>query len=153
MFDRIGEKIKTLAVISFALGVLASLIGAIALWAANSYRNPTVFAGICVLVGGSLASWIGSFFTYGFGELIEETRRNREINQQILNHLNAQQGKDGAPGSPARDVPVAFSGSRAPGSRHEVKPLTDTREGWVCKYCGTRNVNSDLMCKDCGIYK
>ena len=153
MFDRIGDKIKTLAVICCGLGMVLSVICAIVLWSGNSYRNPTVALGIGVLVGGCLASWIGSFFTYGFGELIEETRRNREINQQILNHLNAQQGKDGAPGSPARDVPVAFSGSRAPGSRHEVKPLTDTREGWVCKYCGTRNVNSDLMCKDCGIYK
>lgn len=153
MFDRIGGKIKTLAVIGFVCGVLLSLISAIMLWTANSYRNPTVLAGIGVLLGGCLASWIGSFFTYGFGELIEETSRNREINQQILNHLNAQQGKDGAPGSPARDVPVAFSDSRAPGSRHEVKPLTDTREGWVCKSCGTRNVNSDLMCRDCGKYK
>lgn len=152
MFDRIGEKIKTLAVISFALGVLASLIGAIALWAANSHRNPTVFAGICVLVGGSLASWIGSFFTYGFGELIEETSRNREINQQILNRLNAQVGKADA-GSILHDVPIAFSESSPSAPRHEVKPLTATGNGWVCKSCGTRNISSDLMCKDCGKYK
>ena len=29
--------------------------------------------GLVVIIVGCLGSWIGSFFTYGFGELIEKT--------------------------------------------------------------------------------
>ena len=32
-----------------------------------------VGTGFAVLIVGSLVSWIGSFFVYGFGELIENT--------------------------------------------------------------------------------
>ena len=32
-----------------------------------------VLAGLLTIVLGSLLSWIGSFFTYGFGQLIENT--------------------------------------------------------------------------------
>lgn len=73
MFDDIGGKIKTLAKITCGLGIAASIIGAIALWMQNSNYNPTTIIGVLVLVLGSLASWIGSFFTYGFGQLIENT--------------------------------------------------------------------------------
>ena len=153
MFDRIGDKIKTLAVICCGLGMVLSVICAIVLWSGNSYRNPTVALGIGVLVGGCLASWVGSFFMYGFGELIEETRRNRELNQEILNRLNAPQEKGNAPESPVRDVPRAFSVGRALSFQHEIKPQHPANGEWVCTSCGTRNLRSDLMCRDCGLYK
>ena len=70
MFDNIGGKIKVLAKCICWLGIIGSIICAIALFSTNSYYNPTIGLGIGVLIGGCLGSWVGSFFTYGFGELV-----------------------------------------------------------------------------------
>ena len=67
MFEDIGGKIKNLALITCIIGIIASVITGFAMLA-----NGT-FVGIIVVIVGSLASWIGSFFTYGFGELIDHT--------------------------------------------------------------------------------
>lgn len=69
MFSNIGGKIKTTAIVICWLGIIASAIMAIAYWA-NGKPQDDGF-GFGFLIGGSLASWIGSFLTYGFGELIE----------------------------------------------------------------------------------
>lgn len=71
MFENIGGKIKMVARIGCWLGIIASVVIAIVLWANNSYYYPTTGTGLIVLVGGSLASWLGSLFTYGIGDLIE----------------------------------------------------------------------------------
>ena len=34
--------------------------------------------GILIFIVGSLVSWIGSFFTYGFGELVENSAKIAE---------------------------------------------------------------------------
>ncbi len=73
MFDNIGGKIKALAKVVCWLGIIASVISAIMLWAQNNRYQSTILMGLITLVLGCLISWIGSFFTYGFGELIEKT--------------------------------------------------------------------------------
>lgn len=66
MFENIGGKIKKLAEFicwaGITITVLRNLIG----------LNSRGFAAIFWMVIGCLASWIGSFFVYGFGELIEK---------------------------------------------------------------------------------
>lgn len=97
MFDNIGGKIKTLAMVLCVIGMIVSLVFAIVLWSQNdeynyvtrTYSN-TIPAGFGVLVGGCIASWIGSFFMYGFGELIEETTMNRVYNEKIYKLLYKQ---------------------------------------------------------------
>ena len=70
MFDNIGSKIKTLAQVVCWIGIIASfLIGIILI----SQDEDTALIGFLVLVLGSLFSWIGSFMTYGFGQLIENS--------------------------------------------------------------------------------
>ena len=71
MFDNIGGKIKGLARFVCWMGILASVIYAFILWGATSRYQASPLPGFIVLVAGCLISWIGSFFTYGFGELIE----------------------------------------------------------------------------------
>ena len=90
MFDNIGGKIKTLAVVTCGLGIIASIIGAFALWIQSSDYNPTAFSGVLVLVLGSLASWICSSFTYGFGELIENSETLHADNLKIQELLKTQ---------------------------------------------------------------
>lgn len=75
MFENIGGKIKALAKVLCWIGIIASVISAIAMWGQNSSYSPTILPGILILVLGCLLSWIGSFFAYGFGQLIENTDR------------------------------------------------------------------------------
>lgn len=46
----------------------------------SSYNasGPTALLGFLYMVLGSLFSWIGSFFAYGFGQLIEDAEEIRE---------------------------------------------------------------------------
>lgn len=80
MFNNIGEKIKTLAIIITILGIIASVISGIAFIVSSivdSYDVSRLAAGIILgvltIVVGSLLSWISSFLLYGFGELIENS--------------------------------------------------------------------------------
>jgi len=96
MFSNIGEKIKKLAAIICWIGIICSLIlGIVVVVAPNSinynynYRvnvNGTTVAssnnvaaqvvtGVILFVIGSLASWIGSFLLYGFGELVSNSKK------------------------------------------------------------------------------
>lgn len=80
MFSNIGGKIKTVAVVFCFIGIMLTFIVAFTAFAFTSDmfygRNPIVPLGIAflVLIVGSLLSWIGSFFTYGFGQLIESAQ-------------------------------------------------------------------------------
>lgn len=81
MFEDIDDKIKTLAVVVCILGMIASVIWGFMLF----FRS--FLSGLLVIALGCLGSWVGTFTLYGFGELIAETRRNREISQQLLTAL------------------------------------------------------------------
>ena len=54
MFNNIGGKIKMLAGVTCALGMIASVCGAISLWAQNDPYTPTIFLGVLVLGVGCL---------------------------------------------------------------------------------------------------
>ena len=89
MFNNIGGKIKVLAKILCGVGIALSIIAGVIMMvsgnvtvnynAYNSYSAPApvngVVAGLITIVVGSLLSWVGSFFAYGFGQLIENTDR------------------------------------------------------------------------------
>ena len=70
MFNNIGSKIKTLAQVVCWLGIVICVIVGIVLM---SQDEETVGIGLVVMIFGSLFSWIGSFMTYGFGQLIENS--------------------------------------------------------------------------------
>ena len=77
MFSNVGSKIKAFAKVVCWGGIIASVIGGIcclgiAPSAQYSMRTTLIVTGIAVLVFGPLFSWLGSLFTYGFGELIEQ---------------------------------------------------------------------------------
>ena len=73
MFSNIGGKIKKLAVVLCILGMVASVVCAVFCFVNSSRQQDLTLTGVLILVAGCLISWIGSFFTYGFGELIERT--------------------------------------------------------------------------------
>lgn len=87
MFDNIGHKIMTLAKVICVIGIILSVITGIAMMAvgtrdAYGYKTgPNILGGLLTIVLGSLGSWVGSFFTYGFGQLIENTDSIRYYSQ------------------------------------------------------------------------
>ena len=83
MFNNIGGKIKLLAKILCWVGIVLSVITGVAILASGNTAYVTINGeyttvsnvptGISIIVVGCLLSWIGSFFTYGFGQLIENS--------------------------------------------------------------------------------
>jgi Na+-driven multidrug efflux pump len=93
MFSNIGEKIKKLAIVVCWIGIIFSLVlGIVVVVAPNSIAHYSfnvngntvasssniaaqVITGVIVFVLGSLGSWISSFFLYGFGELVSNSKK------------------------------------------------------------------------------
>ena len=158
MFNNIGGKIMTLAMVLCIIGMVASVLSGIMVIAAEQ-----VLGGIVTIAAGCVGSWLGSFCLYGFGELIEETSRNRAINQQVLKLLETQM-KTGADGAPSSFVPSSGSVKQRaetadrqphpnmPAAQVVIMPTAGT-EGRNCKKSGTRNVRGASTCRDCGTYR
>lgn len=90
MYNNIGKKIKGLAKIIGVGGIfLCSLVG-IAMFLAMSSDWQTedmAFIGLVIAVVGSLLCWLSGFFTYGFGELIDQTMDiNKKLSAAKNNH-------------------------------------------------------------------
>lgn len=72
MFDNVGSKIKALASFFCWGGIIASVIGGIIIGGiiVITLDEDLVWAGLAVIIIGSLLSWVSSFVLYGFGELV-----------------------------------------------------------------------------------
>ncbi len=89
MFDDIAYKIKMTAKVVCIVGiVLSCLTGFIMLGLSIVNDEFGLFAAGLILAGvGSLASWVGSFTLYGFGQLIDNTDPNYR-NSTDFNYRN-----------------------------------------------------------------
>ena len=83
MFTNIGNKIKKLAKIVCWVGIILSILASISMFiaAASGQVDPitAVTTGIVAVVVGVLVSWIGCFLLYGFGELVDNSTKMREM--------------------------------------------------------------------------
>ena len=70
MYSHIGRKIMVVAKIFAWIGIVASVVGGLAMMAMNS---DLVIPGIVLAVLGSLMSWINSFLLCGFGQLVDNS--------------------------------------------------------------------------------
>ena len=66
MFENVGGKLKTLAIISCIVGIFGSVIGGLIL------IGDIPLAGILIILIGSFASWIASLSVYGLGEAVDQ---------------------------------------------------------------------------------
>ena len=83
MYNNIGKKIKGLAQIIAYGGIFLSCLIGIALslgFLADDNFSGSPLIGIAIAFAGSLICWLSGFFTYGFGELVDQTT---EINQNL----------------------------------------------------------------------
>ena len=158
MFDNIGGKIKTLAEVVCALGIIASVLAAFVVWGQGDYygTDSTILLGVLIIGLGSLGSWLGGFFTYGFGQLIdsvEEIRKNHEAMQKRLESFeNNLQRKEKVYKQP-NTLPVEEE------KKEYTEPLicADEMDGdeslpdtIVCPVCGKIQEADNDVCQNCG---
>ncbi len=81
MYNNIGKKIKFIAQLIGAIGILAAILIGITL-----YSNTKNGIFILVIIGGSLVAWISTWLLYGFGEIIDKLcaieQNTRDIKRQ-----------------------------------------------------------------------
>ena len=172
MYDNIGEKIKVVAVAGCILGIIASLIVGIPLISNADRYNPTATMGWVIIIVGSLASWLGSFCLYGFGELIEKTGANNKALVKIEKELAALNAKSGAerenrPEKARRHTEEAarVEEVRKPAEEQEQSKAPETKNaqgvpsyphtleyyGGKCPNCGLNHYNYvHTLCVRCG---
>lgn len=90
MFENIGKKLKTLAKIGCALGIVGAILSVLSCFVSGN------FSGLLIAVLMVLIPWVGGFGLYGFGELIEQndkiiqnTRYLRIKNKHAANNAGA----------------------------------------------------------------
>ena len=92
MYKNIGGKIKTLAVIITILEIISSIVvGAFFLSNQISVKADVgmiIVMALVFFVGVPLLLWIKSFFTYGYGELIESSKKREKEMESILRSLS-----------------------------------------------------------------
>jgi hypothetical protein len=94
MFDSIGGKIKTMAKVVLALGIIGSTIAGIPyffiVFQYGRWNWGALITGVCIIVVGYLLSLFLPLLVYGFGELIEKTTENARNTESIELLLNKQ---------------------------------------------------------------
>jgi len=111
MFNNIGGKIKTLSETLCYIGMAGSVIGGIAVAIMED-----VLVGIIILVIGSLVSWIGSFFGYGFGQLIQNS-------DKIVDSINS--GNNGIAGASKIGDSVSFKSVNVKELNEQILEITN----------------------------
>ena len=102
MFQNIGKKIKTLAVVVCWIGIAGSVIGGIvmiAVGADSSGGDLLIRLGLPLIFLGPLFSWIGSFVLYGYGDMITRVRR---IERKLYGQENEEEEKSDSAGKDDR---------------------------------------------------
>ena len=149
IFSNPGRRIKSWAKALFVIGIVAAVISFIAMVAMD---DDLFLAGLLTAGISVLAAFIGSLFLYAFGELVESSQENRDINRQILltlggNAPQAPQAPQYAPQyAPQQSVPAA--------PRPAPVPSGDTTPGvWYYRACGNATSNAYATCTQCGLPK
>lgn len=149
MFDNIGGKIKTLAKAQFGIGVVAFCIAGISVMSVGN-----VLLGILTIGLGLLGSWIGSFFTYGLGELIETAKELNQNMVQLRNDISEVQRFSKEKESKASvSVPtpkVISKREPAKPDPNKVYEVVRSENGIICPFCGQAQKPDRNMCWNCG---
>ena len=84
VFGNIGVKIKRITKVAFWVETIACVIIGILLIAQDNRYNPTGVIGVVIILLGPFIAWISSLFSYGFGELIDQNKRQNQLLTEIL---------------------------------------------------------------------
>ena len=156
MFNNIGGKIKTVAQVICWLGIIGSIIMGIAMISAFDE-----ISGILIILLGPLFSWIGSFITYGFGQLIENSdilveqgKKGEYTTSHIISSIKALSG-EAKPTATASQKSVVTKPSTVIEDSEKVCPnckQTLSANNAFCTHCGFKLPTKDNkhICPSCG---
>jgi len=136
MFNNIGSKIKTLAIVLCLFKIVGCIItGFVVMYTIN------FMIGLLISVVGSLISWISLFFIYGFGQLIENSDIIVSQNKKILesNSVVYQNNNVFANSTLKGNSPIPNSNN-----------ITLNEQKWICLSCG--KIISSNPCPHCYYY-
>ena len=149
IFSNPGRRIKGCAKALFVVEIMIAIIGGIAMIASD---DDMFLLALLTVAIGIAAGFVTALFLYAFGELVESTQENRDINRQILLTLggNAPQ----APQAPQHAPQYAPQQSAPAAPRPAPVPSGDTTPGvWYCRACGNATSNAYATCTQCGLPK
>ena len=108
------KKIKVLALVLFWIMVgIYGLAGLVMIISASANGEPVmIVSGVIVAGIGFLLAWLGNFFLYGFGELIDKASDTAKNTERLLEIAIRQEMRDmerarkQAPAAPQQQAPV-----------------------------------------------
>ena len=149
MFNNIGSKIKTIAVIFFTIEMLGIIISALVACGED------FFAGAIIFVVGFMAAYLSVILIYAFGELVENSSiiaANTYGMSSSSNHpfLNANSASSIGGANQVPINPNSTGSSMHPLFKEEPPIKKDTTpDYWVCQNCGRANHKTTGTC-GCG---
>ena len=95
MFQNIGKKIKTVAIVIMITGILLAVLGGLVAFF-EEYSVGNIFSAFLTFLTvaglGILFSWLSVFILYGFGELVDQSMAMTQRQEEILRLLKEQKG-------------------------------------------------------------
>lgn len=93
MFQNIGKKIKTVAIVIMITGILLAVLGGLVAFF-EEYSVGNIFSAFLTFLTvaglGILFSWLSVFILYGFGELVDQSMVMTQRQEEILRLLKEQ---------------------------------------------------------------
>ena len=157
MFDNIGGKIKTFAIVHFIVETLAAVIVSIIL-AVNSWDGAVY---LLIIPGGIFYALVVSWFMYGFGELIEQQTQTNDYLEQIGNKIGdlVTARKNDTHNRATVENDTVGTVKETPGKKEDRVDHTSSiakieinpeSENIVCPICGTQQKANRNVCWHCG---
>lgn len=100
MFKHIGRKYKALAIITFILVFLAFIVSGISMIIEGLAGQPVqiyysviispavfIITGVLIIVLGFFIAWVLSWIWYGIGQMIENTDKMVDMQNEIINRM------------------------------------------------------------------
>lgn len=85
MFSNIGRKIMGLAKFVCFIGIALSLLAGFGPWlfsgGMGGELGPYALVGLFTALMGCVGSWLGALVLYGFGQMVDDTSRMREMTE------------------------------------------------------------------------
>lgn len=138
MFTNIGAKIKGLAKVGCWVGIVGCIFAGVVLLFTEEEFIPIALG---VAVGGGLASWIGSWFLYGFGQLIENSdviaAHYQKINTSEEQRQQQQVKKDRQASQKRKQAEQNRQKQEAKKALQSQEVETEETVPLTCPHCGT----------------
>ena len=157
MFNNIGQKIKSLAKVFFWIGVIGSAVSGVVMMTADD--EAMIVFGVLTIVFGIMFSWVGNFFIYGFGQLVENSDRMVQLLESgtVSTKRERKAESERTPQPKHAPKPPKAEPKASRRSMEEPQPSEpDELAEIICPHCGeelyvSKEEESGLFCPFCGV--